>query len=491
MKSDLNNRKAGILLPIFSLPGAHGIGDLGKSAFEFVEIVHAAGFAIWQVLPVSPSSEGNSPYTPYSSYAGDEIYISLEYLVKDNLLDRVVEFNENATRVDYQKVRSFKDAYLRLAFANFKFGRSQELLEEYRLFKNQAFWLDGYARFMAASRFHNKDSWTKWPGQWQTNCFSEILESEQEYQKFVQFIFFRQFSFLKEWANQHQVSIMGDIPFYVGMNSADVYFNKQAFMLDERNNPQFVSGAAPDYFSSSGQRWGHPIYNWDYLKLTGYRFWRERLDWNSKLFDILRIDHFRAFDTYWKIPASDHDAINGQWVAGPGSDFFKRIYEQLPDLDIVVEDLGELRNEVHQLRDEFNLMGMRIIQYGFGRNEADENYRIPKRAIAYSGTHDNNTLSGWADELSITDKFAIDTILDDLGCRGNDFVEKTLYRTLACEASIAIVQLQDILGLSGEARVNLPGTVGEHNWTWKLASLEAMAAKIKETKQLLKMTNRI
>lgn len=483
---NLNDRQAGALLPLSALPGRHGIGDLGKSAYDFVELIKASGFIIWQMLPLNPSAQGNSPYTPYSSFAGDEIYISLEMLVKDGLLDMVVEFNEDGARVDYEKVRSFKNAYLREAYARFKIQENPSYEEEYERFLQEAFWLDQYVAFMAVNIQQNKKPWPKWP----QRTLDDKLEDERNYQRFLQFVFYRQFSALKEWAHYHEVVLMGDIPFYVGLDSADVYFNRDCFLLDQKNEPLYVSGASPDYFTDEGQLWGHPIYNWEYLKKTNYQYWFDRLTWNGKLFDILRIDHFRAFDTYWQVPAHELTARNGEWIEGPGADFFERVTVALPELNIVVEDLGELRDEVHQLRDRFKLMGMRIIQYGFGENEEKEGYHVPKWSVAYSGTHDNSPILGWEDELGITEKFTIAKILDSLKYPGESFCDKVYYRVFACEANVAIVQVQDILGLDGKARFNLPGTVGAHNWTWKLQDLRDLEARVTETKKILKATRR-
>lgn len=484
---NLNNRQAGALLPLSALPGKHGIGDLGKSAYDFIELIGVSGFKIWQMLPLNPSAQGNSPYTPYSSFAGDYIYISLELLVKDGLLDLVVEFNEEARRVDYENVRSFKDAYLRSAFAKFKLSKDAKLNDDYERFLRNAFWLDQYAAFMAVNLQQHGKPWPKWP----QRILDDSLEEERNYQKFLQFIFFRQFEDLKTWAHYHDVALMGDIPFYVGLDSADVYFNRDCFLLDKNNEPLFVSGASPDYFTDEGQLWGHPIYDWKHLEQTDYQYWVERLKWNGQLFDILRIDHFRAFDTYWQVPAHEPTARNGKWIEGPGEDFFTKVVKVLPDLNIVVEDLGELRDEVHQLRDRFKLMGMRIIQYGFGENEQKEGYKVPKWSVAYSGTHDNNPICGWEDELGIAQKFGIVEILESFKYPGNNFCEKVYYRVFACEANIAIVQVQDILGLDGQARFNLPGTVGDHNWTWKLTDLKELENKVVETRRILKQTRRI
>ncbi len=487
---DLNIRQAGLLQPLFALPGRHGIGDLGTSAYDFIEIIAATGFKIWQILPFNPSSDSNSPYTPYSSFAGDEIYISLELLIKDGLLDSVVNWNEDATRVDYGSIRSFKDAYLKLAYAKFKLSDNDTLKDSYQEFVDTTFWLEGYAKFMALNRYLDREKWPKWPVQYLENCDVDFLDDEVEYHKFVQFVFYYQFNMLKEWAHKHDIAIMGDIPFYVGLDSVDVYFNRKDFMLDQDNQSLFISGASPDYFSDDGQLWGHPLYDWDNMKSNGYKFWMERLSWNNEVFDILRIDHYRAFDTYWKVSADEKTARNGIWVEGPSYDFFDHLYQELPDINIVVEDLGDLRDQVHYLRDHYHLMGMRIIQYGFGEKEEREFYVIPKWCIAYSGTHDNNPLQGWESELPLNEKLRIEDILDSLQYPGDNFNEKVYYRTFACDANIAIVQIQDMLGKGEETRFNLPGTVSDLNWSWKLLDFDELVENVKYTRDIIKKTNR-
>ena len=292
---NLDERQAGVLLPLFSIPGKHGIGDMGQEAYDFIEMSAAAGFSIWQILPLNPSSAGNSPYTPYSSFAGDEIYISLDLLAKWGLIGEVPPFQQETNTVDYVAVRKYKNKYLREAFKNFQ-KDDHELLDEYHTFVKGAFWLDCYARYMALKEANEGLSWVDWNDEDQEiQGSNEGLEEDIAYIKFLQFIFIKQFNLLKIHAHLYGISIMGDLPLYVGHDSADVYEFRECFQLDNKYYPLFVSGASPDYFSADGQLWGHPLYNWDYLKETNYDFWIKRLKWNNEIFDILRVTYYKKY----------------------------------------------------------------------------------------------------------------------------------------------------------------------------------------------------
>lgn len=479
---NLDERQAGILLPLFSLPGRHGIGDLGKCAYDFIDISAKAGFSIWQILPLNPSSAGHSPYTPYSSFAGDEIYISLDLLHEWNLIEEVPAYLENNNNVNYERVRKYKEVYLRKAYE--AFCNDKDLKSEYRAFIKGAFWLKKYARFMALVKANDGLPWADWNDEDQDiNGSNEGLEDEIAYIQFLQFIFIKQFNLLKIHAHKKGISIMGDLPLYVGNDSADVYEYRKCFQLDTNNYPLFVSGASPDYFSKDGQLWGHPLYNWDYLKRSRYNFWVKRLKWNNEIFDILRVDHFRAFDTYWSVPYGSKTARDGKWLEGPSYHFLDSIYKQLPNLNMIVEDLGELRDEVHQLRDHYNLLGMRVMQFSFGEAERKLHYKIPKQCVVYTGTHDNAPLKQWYEELDDKDKMR--NIMIELGYKGDNVVSDVLEYTLACDALISIIPLQDYLGYGKEARINLPGTVGNYNWSYRLTSFDDYLECVESIKELL------
>lgn len=486
---NLNIRQAGILLPVSSLPGRHGIGDLGPVAYDFIDLTVQSGFKIWQMLPLNPSSAGNSPYTPYSSYAGDEIYISLELLEKWGLLKDLVTIEHNY-HVDYNSVKVFKRLYLKEAYKNFK--KTKELYEkEYKEFLDKAFWLDEYAKFMALNHKNHGKPWTKWSKKDQDLPDYTDLEDEINYHKFVQYVFMKQFFLLKDYAHEQGLSIMGDMPLYVGLDSADVYSNRKCFLLDDSYTPLFVSGASPDYFSKEGQLWDHPIYDWKYLKQTDYKFWVNRFAWNNAIFDILRIDHFRAFDTYWSIPQGSKTAVSGKWIEGPSYDFFDSLYKQLPNLNIIVEDLGELREEVHQLRDHYNLIGMKIMQFSFGEEDASKNYAMKERCVVYTGTHDNSPLMGWYHGLSESERNRITWIIDRYHYPEWTLPERILHRAFDCESIIAICQYQDLFRYGEDTRLNVPGTLGDHNWSYKLKDLNDFRNGIYTIRKLLQQTNRL
>ncbi len=485
ISGNYNQRQAGILLAISSLPGNHGIGDLGECAYQFIDLSKKAGFKIWQILPLNPSSEGDSPYSPYSSFAGDEIYISLDLLTKWHLLETVPTL-KSTSMIDYDSVRLFKHTYLIKAFQAFK-KQVSLYQKEYDAFLKEAFWLEDYCQFMALNKKNLGKKWNEWQ-----DLKLAGLEQEIEYLRFVQFIFMKQFKLLKDYANDHDLLIMGDMPFYVGYDSADVYSHQACFMLGKDLLPLYVSGASPDYFSKDGQLWNHPIYNWSFLTKSHYQYWIDKLKWNQKLFDILRIDHFRAFDTYWQVPYGSINARNGKWVEAPGYDFFDTLFKELPDISLIVEDLGDLRPEVHSLRDHYHLMGMRVMEYSFGENEEREHFKMPEYCVVYAGTHDNAPLKGWYEcELDEGYRKRIDTIMQQWHYPEMTTPEKVLHRTFDCEANIAICSVQDMLGYGNEARLNLPGTSGKPNWCWKLKDLNDYQNHLEQMQHLLKQTHRL
>ncbi len=477
---NLDKRQAGILMPVASLPSRHGIGDFGEQTRQFLKLSHKAGYRIWQILPLNPVGYGNSPYQPYSSFAGDEIYISLDGLVKDGLLKDVPSFQTMSQEIDYEAVREFKDVYFKKAYKNFVQN------DDYLKFISEAFWLEDYATFMSLKSKNDFKAWSEW------SLTKETIDQfeEKDYIKFLQYIFFKQWNDILEAAHECELMVIGDMPIYVGLDSADVYSHPEYFRLDKNKAPTVVAGVPPDYFSKDGQLWGNPLYDWDYLKETDYRFWIERLSWNQKLFDAMRIDHFRAFDTYWEIPADEDTARNGKWILGPSYDFFDSVFKQLPDLKLIAEDLGDLRPEVLELKDHYHMLGMRIMQYSFGPNEEKENFIIPEFCIAYSGTHDNSPVKGWYAELDKAEKRRMRRILNDLGLKGHDSAKKVYYRSMECDALICITPLQDLILIGGEGRINTPGTIGYPNWCWKLASLSAYEKELNNIKTLIHKTNR-
>ena len=480
-------RKAGILLPVASLPSDYGIGDFGPKAYEFVRYIKATGFKIWQILPLNPLGFGNSPYQPYSSKAMDEIYISLELLQKDGLIGETTCFNSNVDEIDYEAVRTFKTKYLKEAFNNFKADKG------YEEFIKQD-WVYEYAVFLTLKKANDNKLWIDWPKSdklWIKNHKRSLKKYQKdiEYEMFVQYIVYKQWMDLRSFTNKLKIQILGDIPIYVGIDSLDVWSYQKGFLLDRDGRPKFIAGVPPDYFSATGQRWGNPIYYWKQLEKDGFEFWLDRLNYSSKLFDIIRIDHFRAFDTYWKIDASCETAIDGKWVEAPGYKLFDKIYETYPDIQIIAEDLGDLRPEVLVLRDHYGLKGMRVVEYSFDPYEP-KNMPDVENLVAYTGTHDNELLSQW---LSYKDEDYLKTMRSFFKKKRLNYdndLDNILQYTLSSKAEIAIIPMGDLLGLEAKCRINTPGTVGNPNWQWKMVDFKAFLDKSALIKHMIKRSKR-
>ena len=478
-------KKIGVLAPVSILPGSHGIGDFGSVSFEFIDLLANNNISVWQVLPLNPLGYGNSPYQPYSSYAGEELYISLDELKQLGLLSDIKNYDLNNNVTEYEKVRIFKNEYLNIAYNNI--NKNSNLLGEFNKFKQEVKWLNNYAIFITLKKENNLACWIEWEAkqkQYLNNQFDlKKYEAKIDYEKFVQYIFYKQWFKLKQYANDKKISIMGDIPIYVGIDSCDVWENQEGFLLDDDGNPTFIAGVPPDYFSETGQRWGNPIYDWEYQKKTDFEFWINRLKWNDLMYDVIRIDHFRAFDTYWKIPASCTTAIDGEWVEAPGYELFDEIYRQLPNINIVVEDLGLLRPEVLELRDFYKLAGMKIIQFELRPNEEESIVDYQKNTIIYTGTHDNQTLVGWFSELNTQEQLNLSKQYD---CEIDEVVLEIIKQCLNFNNELTVLPVQDILGLGTNARFNTPGTVGAPNWLWKMESFDELYKKIISFKSLVK-----
>ncbi len=483
------NRMAGVLMPVASLPSEDGVGGFGREAYCFVDCLARMGIKVWQILPLNPLGYGNSPYQPFSSFAGDELYIDLGLLEEAGYLDGRRTSYEDAMpeRVDYEKARAYKTPYLREAYQAFreKDGASEEFAEFQKMD-----WVYPYAVFVALKKQNSMRCWNEWPKEqkdWILDKQYDIshLEDEIQYQMFVQFMFLKQWSDLKQYANRKGIRIMGDIPFYVGIDSLDVWSCRENFLLDAEGKPTFIAGVPPDYFSATGQRWGNPIYDWDYLEKNHFVFWINRLAYSSKLYDIIRIDHFRAFDTYWKIPASCETAIDGEWIEAPGYELFDTVFKELPNIQIVAEDLGDLREEVLTLRDHYRFMGMNVVEFTFLSGEKPKEHQL-----IYTGTHDNQTLRGWYESLDAKDRRRVRSQLFRHGMPWESVVGKMLRYVYGSAASMAIVPVMDILELDDRARLNAPGTVGSPNWEWRLADLQCLCARERQMRKLVETTGR-
>ncbi len=466
-------RNSGILLHITSLPGHDGIGTLGKEAFRFVDFLEKTGQKIWQILPLGPVGYGNSPYQCYSAFAGNPLLIDLDYLLKEGLLSQD-DLDEKPSfplyRVDFYKVEEWKYRILKKAFENFK--KTDRLDSEYQLFLNEhGWWLDDYVLFMAAKKHFKDVSWTKWEKELKfreksaIEKYTNLLEEEIKFRKFIQFLFFRQWFRLKEYAHSKNVLIFGDLPLYVSGDSVDVWTNPGIFRLDNELNQKEVGGVPPDYFSETGQLWGNPVFNWDSLEEREFDWWLARLHFNLNLYDEVRIDHFRGLEAYWSVPAGEATAINGKWVPAKGYQLLKIFKKQVGNLPLVAEDLGVITREVEKLRDDFKLPGMKVLQFAFNSDPKDHNlpHNYLPRFIAYTGTHDNNTTYGWLRSLEGAEKKMVRRYL---GTTGKKAVRAAVELIWASCAYSAIIPLQDLLELDEKSRLNTPGTASG-NWEWR------------------------
>lgn len=487
-------RKAGLLLAVSSLPSNYGIGDFGQEAYHFIDLIKQAGAKSWQVLPLNPLGYGNSPYQPYSSNAMDELYISLDALVKQKLIRSVKPFSPNAKKVDYDQVRAFKTPYLKEAFKNFKPGAS------YADFIAANPWVKNYAIFITLKKHNDLKLWTEWKPEHKSYAKDHKLnlvpfQKEIAYEMFLQFVLYEQWMALKTYANKQGVELIGDMPIYVGIDSDDVWFNQGQFLLDSNGMPTHIAGVPPDYFSKTGQRWGNPLYHWDVMKQDGFKFWLGRLKYIAQLFDVVRIDHFRGFDTYWKIPSSCPTAVEGAWIEAPGYDLFNAITAAYPKLKIIAEDLGDLRPQVLELRDHFKLPGMKIIQFVLELNpERKKLNDLPilktPNAIAYTGTHDNQTSVGWYEALKPVSKAIVDEYMEKHQYKGKTIADRMVAFTFDTLANDAIIPVQDVLSLGDDARMNRPGTVGSPNWEWKLVDFEALKQELPKLQSQIKSSKR-
>lgn len=489
-------RQAGILMAVSSLPSRFGIGDFGPTSYEFLRLVKKSGAKIWQILPLNPLGYGNSPYQPYSSKALDEVYLSLELLAKEHLLPkRIRSYHPRGSRVDYDGVRAFKTPYLKKAYARYIQGSTRA----FDRWKKANPWVFNYAVFLTLKKENRLDLWTRWPAEHKHWILDKKLDltpfnDRIEYEMWIQFMLAKQWHALHSYAKKLGIAIMGDIPIYVGIDSDDVWCNQENFLLDDQGNPTFIAGVPPDYFSATGQRWGNPIYDWDYMIKDGFKFWLDRLAYSAQAFDLIRIDHFRAFDTYWKIPASCPTAVEGAWIEAPGYQFFDTIFKALPGIQIVAEDLGDLRPQVLQLRDHYHFKGMKIVEFTLDSEAKMAQYHPHQdrtNMIVYTGTHDNQTLRGWFLNLSAENKQQVRKFLAKFGYHTyGDIVDQILAYTLNGQADYAIIPVQDILGLSDQARMNTPGTIGTPNWEWKLANYTLLKKRLNPYKAMVIQSQR-
>ena len=465
-------RESGILMHISSLPGPYGIGSMGKCAYEFVDFLESAGQRYWQILPLCPTGYGDSPYQSFSTFAGNHYLIDLDMLVADKLLLpeelKGIQWSHEESRVDFGLLYNNRNALLRKAF--YRFIPSREFSE---FIKDNADWLEDYALFMALKEKFGGTDWQKWTLILMMRlpevlgAYRQELAEGLRFQRFLQYQFHRQWKALRRYANDKGIRIIGDVPIYVPLDSADVWANPFIFQLDPSRRPRMVAGCPPDSFSADGQLWGNPLYDWDAMKRNGYDWWIRRLRAAARMYDVVRLDHFRGFEGYWAIPAGSKTAANGQWKPGPGLDFIRAIQESLPDLKFIAEDLGYVTGAVRQLQEDSGYPGMKVMEFAFDSRE-EGNYLphlYPVNSVVYSGTHDNLTLKQWFDEADPADVAEAKAYLGLNQEEG--YVWGMIRGCMSSVSRLCIIQMQDYLELGGEARMNFPGTLTSNNWTWR------------------------
>ncbi|GHU52717.1 4-alpha-glucanotransferase [Clostridia bacterium] len=511
-------RKSGILLHISSLPSKYGIGKMGKSAYDFIDFLSNAGVKCWQVLPISPTSFGDSPYQSFSVYAGNPYFIDFEQLKSDGILKKSdydsIKWDTNSKEIDYKRIYENTFKVLKIAYKNYRNDLSAFY---FRFTEDNKYWLDDYALFMAL-KFANKGvAWNEWSAPFALRDEEVIAKAKEDYKKdidffkFIQYKFFRQWTNLKQYANDKGIEIIGDMPIYTAYDSSDVWCNPELFLLDENKKPIDVAGCPPDEYSLTGQLWGNPLYNWKVhkegttadkltVKITNknnanakpeaYKWWRKRIKFATKLFDVVRIDHFRGFESFYAIPATDETAENGEWRIGPGAELFKIIEKKLGKLNVIAEDLGFITPEVDAMLKEVGYPGMKVLQFGFGGDS--ENTYLPhnfttSNTVVYTGTHDNPTLKGWVSSLN---KKTIKHCFEYLNVEKKKEIPNAVIRLAwsSC-AEYAIAQMQDFLGNDENSRMNTPSTLGI-NWKYRISDNDLNDDVLKQIKYLNKLFNR-
>ncbi len=469
-------RSSGILLHPTSLSGPYGIGDLGPQAYRFIDFLAEAGCKLWQVLPLGPTGYGDSPYQCFSAFAGNPYLISPEILIEQGLLlpDDLADMPSwDPSQVDFGKLYIWKPGLLDKAYERFILMPHGDIHTEFETFcSDNANWLDDFALFMAIKDANGGVSWNEWPDG-ERDRHSDLLEkATREYsvviwrQRFRQFLFFRQWNTLRSYVHSKGLQIVGDIPIFVAMDSSDAWSNPHLFFLDEFGKPSVVAGVPPDYFSPTGQLWGNPLYDWPKHKQTGYKWWIDRIRSTLQIVDIVRIDHFRGFSGYWEIPGKAATAEHGRWVPGPGADLFNAIRDELGDLPIIAEDLGEITPDVVALRDMFELPGMKILQFGFsGPDNPFLPHHYTSNCVTYTGTHDNDTSLGWYRSAPPSERDFYHHYIS----RDNEDVSGDMLRTIWSSVAVfSIAPIQDFLRLGSDSRMNFPGKVGGF-WGWRMS----------------------
>lgn len=489
-------RKSGILMHITSLPNPYGIGTMGKCAYQFVDFLAAAGQRYWQILPLSPTGYGDSPYQAFSAFAGNHYLIDLALLEQEGLLLQeeidAVRWSTTENRVDFGKLYNHRTALLKKAFARFT---DNALLDAF--VAENSHWLEDYSLFMALKEAFDGRDWQNWSLSLLMRL-PEVLKSyradlkEQiRFQYFLQYTFFKQWKALRKYANEKGICIIGDVPIYVPLDSADVWANPKNFLLDTARRPISVAGCPPDSFSAEGQRWGNPLYDWQAMRQENYKWWIQRLKAAAQMYDVVRLDHFRGFESYWAIPAQEQTAVNGRWEKGPGMAFISALKKALPELRFIAEDLGFVTDEVRALQEQSGYPGMKVIQFAFDSREAGDYmpHSYTENSVCYTGTHDNLTLKQWFENAAKED---VDRAVDYLKLNEEEGYVKGMIRgCMASVSKLCVVQMQDYLELGGEARMNCPGVLSGDNWTWRATADMFTGELAREIYETTKRYNRL
>lgn len=492
-------RRQGILMPISSIPSAYGIGTLGKESYKFVDFLHKAGQSLWQILPLGPTGYGDSPYQSFSTFAGNPYFIDLELLVEAGYLTteecEAYDFGSHPEYIDYEKIYRARFDILRKAYE--RGFKSIKKSREYKTFTEEnAHWLEDYALYMAVKDSFGGVCFMEWDEDIRLrkraamSKYKKQLIAEIGFYKFQQYLFWVQWSALKGYANEKGIEIVGDIPIYVAFDSADTWANPKLFQMDENGYPTGVAGCPPDYFSKTGQLWGNPLYDWDYHKSTEYEWWMQRFAHCYKLYDVVRIDHFRGFDEYWAVPYGDSTAEGGKWVKGPGYDLFKTLRKKLGKKQIIAEDLGFMTPSVRRLVKRTGFPNMKILQFAFEAGGESEYlpYRYDHNCVVYTGTHDNDTMAGFLKQMPEKD---IRFMKKYLNCKQDKKLCREIIRAgMASVADTVIIPIQDWLELDNSARINVPSTLGE-NWKWRLKTDVLTDKLAKRIYKLTKLYGRI
>lgn len=488
MKNEgIEMRRNGMLLPIASLPSPYGIGGFSKEAYEFIDLLEETGQKLWQILPLGPTSYGDSPYQSFSTFAGNPYFIDLDTLAEKGWLTKeaceVSDYGDNESYIDYGRIYNSRFVLLKQAFLNSDILSDEKFTE---FCKANQHWLPDYALYMALKNQNDGKSWIEWEEEIRlrkpeaVEYYKKELEEECNFYEFLQYEFHEQWTKVKEYAHEKGIQIVGDVPIYVAFDSADTWANPELFQLDEKNLPLGVAGCPPDAFSATGQLWGNPLYNWAYHKKTGYDWWLKRIAYCFDLYDIVRIDHFRGFDEYYSIPYGDETAVNGHWEKGPGMDLFNTVKEKLGELDIIAEDLGFLTESVFQLLKDSGYPGMKVLQFAFDPSEDSDylTYKYQRNCVVYTGTHDNDTTAGWFEKLSDGDKEVSLRYMNSFYTPKEEQHWDLIALAMRSTADTCIIPVQDFLGLGSEARINMPSTLGD-NWKWRMTK-GAFSEELKE-----------